>query len=84
MDINDVRGTKYARTAFARRGIDISMADVRVMHGVCFVRGKLRPMPKWDIRHVEAECQKIAGIIKKQAEIKECIMECTYQEPYFK
>ncbi len=82
MDIGDVRGTKYARSAFTKRGIDISMADVRVMHGVCFVRGKLKAMPKWDIESVEHESAKIANIIKRQPDIKECVLECAYQEIY--
>ena len=84
MDINDVRSTKYARSAFTKRGIDITMAEVRVMHGVCFVRGKLKPMPKWSIPSVEKEAENIAKMIRRQPEVKECVLECTYQENYFK
>lgn len=84
MDINDVRGTKFARSAFGKRGIDLTMADVRVQHGVCFVRGMLKAAPKWDIPSVEKEAHLVAGIIKRQATIKECVMECTYQEKFFK
>lgn len=83
MDINDVRATKFARSAFTKRGVDISMADVRVMHGVCFVRGKLKAMPKWNIKSIEHEASFIAGIIKRQPDVKECVLECTYQEAYF-
>jgi hypothetical protein len=84
MDIEDVRGTKFARSAFTKRGIDITMADVRVTHGVCFVRGRLKAAPKTNIKNVETECLQIAGIIRRQANIKECVLDCTYQEPYFK
>ncbi len=84
MDVNDLRATKFARSAFGKRGIDISMADVRVLHGVCFVRGKLKVLPKWDIKSIENEAAFIAGIIKRQPDVKECVLECTYQESYFK
>ncbi|MBI1757238.1 MAG: hypothetical protein HYR64_09050 [Fimbriimonas ginsengisoli] len=84
MDINDIRGTKYARTAFSKRGIDISNADVRVQHGICFVRGLLKPMPRWNINSVKAECEHIASIIRRSEVVKDVVLECTYKEDYFK
>ena len=83
MDVNDVRGTKSARSAFGKRGIDISMADVRVQHGVCFVRGTLKALPKWEIPNIEKEANQIATLLKRGAEIREVVLECTYKENYF-
>ena len=84
MDISDLRGTKLARTAFGKRGIDISLADVRVQHGVCFVRGALKALPKWDIHSIEARAREIANILRRSAEIKEVILECSFKEDYFR
>lgn len=82
MDINDVRATKSARNAFGKKGIDLMMADVRVQHGVCFVRGQLKALPKWNIESVEKEAMQVANMIKRLPEVKECVLECTYREAY--
>ena len=69
---------------FIKRGIDLQMADVRVQHGVCFVRGCLQAAPKVEIKSVETEAQMVVQILRKKAEIKDCVLECTYKEKYFK
>lgn len=83
MDINDVRATKGARATFGKFGLDLMMADVRVTHGVCFVRGRIRPLPKRNIPFVEGATNECAKAIKRIPEVKEVVLECTYQEPHF-
>ena len=82
MDINDVRATKGARNSFGKRGIDLQMADVRVQHGVCFVRGMLKALPKWNIESIEKEAMVVANMIKRMPEVKEVVLECSYREAY--
>ncbi|MBS1718035.1 MAG: hypothetical protein JSS72_09930 [Armatimonadetes bacterium] len=81
--IDDVRGTKAARSAFGKHGIDLTMADVRVQHGVCFVRGQLKALPKWRMPSVEHEAERTASLLKRTPEIKEVVLECTYREDHF-
>jgi len=83
MDINDRRATKYARSCFIKRGIDLQMADVRVQHGVCFVRGCIQAAAKVSMKSVEHEAYLVTQIIRRSPDIKECVLECTYKEQWF-
>lgn len=76
---DDVRGTKHARSEFGRRGIDLTQADLRVMHGVCYVRGSVRALRSANIPDLKAEMEKIAKILKTKQEIKDVIMDCIYR-----
>ncbi len=41
-DIRDVHALKHLRLEFLKRKIDTSMADLRVSHGVAYIRGTLK------------------------------------------
>jgi hypothetical protein len=84
MDVNDVRGTKAARSIFGKHGIDLRLADVRVTHGVCFVRGCLCALPKCNVKSVEETANLVCKVIRQQATIKECVLECTFKEEFFR
>jgi len=75
----DVRGTKHARSEFSRRGIDLTQADLRVMHGICYVRGSVRALRSANIPDLRSEMEKIAKILKTKQEIKDVIMDCIYR-----
>jgi hypothetical protein len=83
MVINDVRATKGARAKFGKFGLDLLMADVRVTHGVCFVRGSIQALPKVNLKSVEQTTIDCAKSIKQLPEVKEVVLECSYKEPYF-
>lgn len=72
----DVRGTKLARTEFSRRGVDLSMADVRCMHGLVQVRGTLSKMAGVMIPSLKAEVEHIAKILKSKEGIRDVVLDC--------
>jgi hypothetical protein len=76
---DDVRGTKYARSELARRGIDSTQADIRVMHGICYIRGSLRALRSANIPDLRSEMEKIAKILRTKAEIKDVVIDAIYR-----
>jgi hypothetical protein len=76
---DDVRGTKSARSEIGRRGIDVTQADVRVMHGVCYVRGAVKAIRGSNIPDIRVEMEKVAKILRQKPEIKEVILDCIYR-----
>lgn len=76
---DDVRGSKSARTEFTRRGIDLTLADVQVRHGVVIVRGTLQRMKSFAIPDLKAEVMNIARILKTKAEIRDVIVDATFR-----
>jgi len=76
---DDVRGTKYARSEFGRRGVDLTQADLRVMHGICYVRGSVRALRSSNITDLRAEMEKIAKVLRTKQEIKDVVLDCIYR-----
>lgn len=72
----DVRGTKLARTEFGRRGVDLTMADVRCMHGLVHVRGTISKLAGANIPSLKAECEHIAKILKTKEGIRDVVLDC--------
>jgi hypothetical protein len=79
-DPNDVRGTKAARSVFGRKGVDVSMADVRVLHGVLHVRGVVRPIKGNGITDIKKQVEDTVKVLKNKAEIKEVVLDLAYRE----
>lgn len=76
---DDVRGTKYARSEIGRRGIDATLADIRVMHGICYIRGSLKGLRSANIPDLRSEMEKIAKILRTKAEIKDVVIDAIYR-----
>ena len=76
---DDVRGTKTARSELGRRGIDTTLCDVRVMHGVCYIRGSLRADRSANIPDLRTEMEKIAKILRTKAEIKDVVIDAIFR-----
>lgn len=75
VDQNDFRGQRIARTEFARRGVDISRADLYVMHGIMYMRGEVKPMPKSNISDMTVEMGLIAKILRQRPEIRDIVLD---------
>jgi hypothetical protein len=79
-DEGDVRATKYARAELARRGIDTSQCDVRVLHGTVYLRGTVKAMrggqAEGDLR---GQMELIARVLRQKGEIKDVVLELTYR-----
>ncbi len=75
VDQNDFRGQRIARSEFARRGVDISRADVYVMHGILYMRGEVKPMPKSLILDMNSEMGIITKILRQRPEIRDIVLD---------
>ena len=78
-DEGDVRGTKAARAEFSKRGVDTTMADVRCMHGVLYIRGTIRPIRGAAYSDLKAEMELIARVLRQKQDIRDVILDCTYR-----
>lgn len=78
-DPNDVSATKVARSMFSRRGIDTSRADLRVMHGVAYLRGTVSAVRGAGVGDLKAECELIARLLRQKPEIRDVVLDVTYR-----
>lgn len=75
MALEDSQSTRMIQRQLNRRYVDSTRVDVRVMHGVCYVRGyllRLRNHPEVDML---AEAETIRKIIRQSPGIREVIWE---------
>ena len=80
VDVNDVRGLRLARAELSKRGIDTMRADLRVMHGVLYIRGTVTPLAGHYCEDVKTEIEHIVHVLRQRAEIKDVIIDCSYLE----
>ncbi len=77
MPANDAEATRSVRAQITRRYVDSSLLEVRVMHGVVYLRGilaKLRSHPDIDLEH---DKEVIAHCLRGQHGIREVIWEAS-------
>jgi hypothetical protein len=67
----DVRATKAARTELTKRGIDVTLCDVRVMHGVLHIRGSVRKGPGGEFTDLKEELDRVCGLLRQKPGIKD-------------
>ena len=82
--ISDIKLTKLARSYFGKHDLDLSYADLRVSYGTCIITGKICKIPRADVKSVQNRAEFIAGIIMKIPGIKEVVLQCSFEEEYFK
>lgn len=78
-DPNDVRGTKAARSEMGKRGIDMTHADIRVMHGICYIRGTVKAIRGGVSGDIKSAMEMVAKVLKQKAEIKDVVLDCVYR-----
>lgn len=78
-DPNDVVATKLLRREFTKRQLDISMADLRVSHGVAQIRGVIRLM-----RGASGDPHEITYLIARhlraRPEIRDVVVDATFRQ----
>ena len=75
MPLEDTSAIRSIRHELFRRYVDTTDVDVRVFHGVCYMRGsmrKLRLHPDVDLEH---EAEILRRIIRQKPGIRELIWE---------
>lgn len=77
-DPKDVESTKIVRREFNRRAIDTTLADIRVSHGVVYVRGTIKPMrgAGTDVKH---EMDIICRALRTRPEIRDVVVDCVFR-----
>lgn len=77
-DPKDLEATKLVRREFNRRAIDTSMADIRVSHGVVYIRGTVKPI-RGGAADVRSEVELIARTLRTRGEIRDVVLDVTYR-----
>jgi hypothetical protein len=75
MGAGDAEQTRMVQRELNRRYVDSSRLDVRVIHGIVYMRGsmtRLRTHPEVDLEH---ECDIIRKILRQKPGIREIIWE---------
>ncbi len=73
-DPKDVEANKIVRREFNKRQLDITLADLRVSHGVVFIRGVIRPQPG-TTADARTEVEHIVHLLKLRPEIRDVVIE---------
>lgn len=76
----DLAGTKTARQILGRRGIELTRVDLRVMHGVLYIRGQASKMRGFEIPDLRAELENCGRILRQKPGIKDVVIDVTYRE----
>jgi hypothetical protein len=74
----DVHGLRLARTELSKRGIDTSRADVRVMHGVCYIRGIVGTVSGSAVEDLHTEMEHIRHILRQKPNIRDVVLDCQF------
>jgi hypothetical protein len=77
-DPKDVDSLRHVRTELSKRGIDTSRADVRVMHGVCHIRGVVIPTKDATFEDIRLEMEHIRHILRQKPGIRDVVLDCQY------
>ncbi|MCL6518951.1 MAG: hypothetical protein K6T99_03910 [Armatimonadetes bacterium] len=78
MPAEDVQMTRLVQREIGRRYIDSRQLDVRVIHGVVYIRGIVRKIRGHDVS-LEAEMEIIRRILRSKPGIRDVIMDVTYR-----
>ncbi len=75
MAMEDAHQTRMVQRELTRRSVDTSKVDVRVIHGVCYLRGtisKLHTHPEVDLEH---EAEIIRKVLRQQLGLRDVVWE---------
>ena len=73
----DAAMTKMVRGQIARRYIDSSLLDVRVMHGLVSLRGVIRVLRTHPDVDLQKEMETISTILRQKPGIREVVWDVT-------
>ena len=78
-DPMDVAATKLVRKDLGRSGIDLTYADLRVTHGVCYIRGSVSIDKSSGVSDLKTEMERVARIIRQRPGIKDVVLDVRYK-----
>jgi hypothetical protein len=68
---------KLVRSQIARRPLDTSLLDIRVMHGTCYLRGVVRLARGYMHLDLNKEMEIISTMLRQKAGIRDVVWEVT-------
>lgn len=77
-DIKDVRGQRAARTELGKRGVDITRCDIRMHHGVLYIKGAVGKAKNATFKDLRTEMENIGRILKSKSDIRDVVIDCQY------
>ncbi|MGE0001320.1 MAG: hypothetical protein AB7F50_09605 [Fimbriimonadaceae bacterium] len=78
-DPNDVRASKQLRSELGKKLIDVSQADVRVMHGVAYIRGVVRTMVDGPT-DLKVALHQVANALRQKGIVKDVVIDAAYRQ----
>jgi hypothetical protein len=79
-DHNDVRANKMTRSEFGRRGVDMMLAEVQVIHGIVYLRGIVQRTKSGEYDDLKVEVAHIARLLRQKPEVRDVVVDVTYRE----
>lgn len=78
-DPNDVSSTRLVRRQFMRHHIDVNLADIRVSHGVVYIRGTIRKEGNAPYASLQEETARVVRILRQNVNIRDVAIDVTYR-----
>lgn len=78
-DPHDIENTKLCRKEFVKHRIDIGQCDIRVSHGVVYLRGIVRCEKGATYGDVEEETLRIARLIRQRPFVRDVVVDVMYR-----
>lgn len=78
-DRGDIEATKRARREFTKHHIDISRADLRVMHGVVYLRGIVLKEHGAHYEDVKTETERIGRLLRQLPQVRDVVIDVMYR-----
>lgn len=75
IDQTDAQALRIVRSELTKRSIDTSRADVRVLKGICHIRGMISAPKSSGIADLNIEIEHIGRILRQKPGIREVILE---------
>lgn len=77
-DPQDAANSRNMRREFIKHHIDVTLADIRVTHGVVYVKGTVRAEKgsNFDIR---LETERIGRLMRQRQGIRDVVIDCQYR-----
>lgn len=79
-DRADIETTKRARREFVKHHIDISRADLRVMHGVVYLRGTVARERGSTFDDLKTETERIGRLLRQLQGVRDVVIDVSYRQ----
>ena len=57
----------------------MTLADIRVTHGVVYIRGTIRAIRGSNIRDIRSEMEIVGRVLRQKPEVRDVVLDCMYR-----